>query len=152
MKCTLELNDVEKKTLQQLTLKHPHPDCRRRAQGLLLLGGGLRVREVAEQLDVSKKSVYNWTHWWKEKGLCGLLIGHNGGRPRALSEEIITMAVEVASAELLGLREIAQRIEALHGSLPCGLETLGAALKREGFSYKRGRYSLKKNAIKRHLP
>lgn len=152
MKCTLELSPPEKKTLQQLALQHPYLDCRRRGQGLLLLDSGLQVKDVAQQLDVSLKSVYNWVHWWKSKGLCGLLVGHKGGRPRVLSDALITTAVEVARAELLGLREIAQRIEVVHGSLPCCLETLAAALKRAGFSYKRGRHSLKKNATPRLLP
>lgn len=140
MKCVLELSNAEKKTLQ-----HPYPDYRRRGQGLLLLGSGLPVKDVHQQLDFSLKSVYNWVHWWKSKGLCGLLVGHKSGRPRVLSDEIITTTVEVARAELLGLREIAQRIEAVHGSLPCSLETLAIVLKRAGFSYKRGRHSLKKS-------
>lgn len=152
MKCTVELSEAEKKTLQQLSLKHPYQDFRLRGQGLLLLSDGRRVEDVAQQLDVSMKSVYNWSHWWRDKGLCGLLVGHQGGRPRALSEAMVAMAVELARAESLGLREIAQRLEAAHGALPCRLETLGQALRREGFSYKRGRYSLKKSRTPRNLP
>ncbi|WP_455290018.1 helix-turn-helix domain-containing protein [Cupriavidus necator] len=152
MKCIVELSEAEKKTLQQLSLKHRYQDFRLRGQGLLLLGDGQLVRDVAEQLDVSMKSVYNWSHWWREKGLCGLLVGHKGGRPRSLSEAMITTAVEVASAESLELREIAQQIETVHGPLPYELETLGEALKREGFSYKRGRYSLKKSRTPRSSP
>lgn len=149
MKCIIELSQTEKKTLQQLSLKHPCQGFRLRGQGLLLLGDGKLIRDVAQQLDVSVKSVYNWSHWWRDKGLCGLLVGHKGGRPRSLSEAMVALAVEVASAQSLSLREIAQRIEAIHGPLPCELETLGGALKREGFSYKRGRYSLKKNRTPR---
>lgn len=152
MKCIIELSGTEKKTLQQLSLKHPYQDFRLRGQGLLLLGDGRPVRDVAQQLDVSLKSVYNWFHWWRDKGLCGLLVGHKGGRPRSLSEAMVALAVEVASTESLGLRGIAQRIEAVHGPLPCELETLGDALKREGFSYKRGRYSLKKSRAPRRSP
>ncbi|WP_018314063.1 helix-turn-helix domain-containing protein, partial [Cupriavidus sp. UYPR2.512] len=73
MKCTIELNDVEKRTLEELALRHPYEDFRVRGQGLLLLGAGQRVHEIATQLDVSKKTVYNWTNAWREKGLCGLL-------------------------------------------------------------------------------
>src|SRR5215470_13247685 len=117
MKCILELTEVEKKTLQQLSLKHPYPDFRLRGQGLLLLGAGSLVRDIAAELEVSKKSVYNWVHGWHEKGLCALLVGHGGGRPRALSEEMVATAVQAARAQSM-------------------------TLKRAGFSYKRGRYAL----------
>jgi len=150
MKCAVQLTEPEKKTLQQLSLKHPHQDFRTRGLGLLELGRGRRVHEIAIDLDVSDKSVYNWAHAWNDNGLCGLLNGHKGGRPRALSDALIAMAVEAARAESMTLRQIALRIEEVHGQpLPCRLETLSVALRREGFSYKRGRYSLTKNATSR---
>jgi hypothetical protein len=65
MKCAVELTEPEKKTLQQLSLKHPHEDFRTRGLGLLELGHGRRVHEIAIELDVSDKSVYNWVHAWK---------------------------------------------------------------------------------------
>ncbi|MBK3866069.1 helix-turn-helix domain-containing protein [Paraburkholderia aspalathi] len=128
-----------------MSLKHPHEDFRTRGLGLLELGRGRRVHEIAVELDVSDKSVYNWVHAWKDNGLCGLLTGHKGGRPRALSGALIATAVEAARAESMTLRQIALRIEEVHGQpLPCRLETLSVALRHEGFSCKRGRYSLKK--------
>jgi hypothetical protein len=37
-------------------------------------------------------------------------------------------------------------VQAIHGEpLPCRIETLGEVLKREGFSFKRNRYALKKS-------
>ncbi|WP_245639818.1 hypothetical protein [Paraburkholderia heleia] len=54
------------------------------------------------------------------------------------------MALDIARAEPL-LSRIAQRLEAaLNGPLPCKIETLGEALERNGFSFKRNRYALKK--------
>ncbi|WP_407671779.1 helix-turn-helix domain-containing protein [Paraburkholderia hospita] len=41
---------------------------------------------IAEQLGVSVQSVYNWSHAWRDSGVCGLMGGHNGGRPPALSD------------------------------------------------------------------
>ncbi|KAF7960295.1 hypothetical protein AWV80_34990 [Cupriavidus sp. UYMU48A] len=46
MKCTIELNDVEKRTLEELALRHPYEDFRVRGQGLLLLGAGQRVHDA----------------------------------------------------------------------------------------------------------
>lgn len=55
------------------------------------------------------------------------------------------MALDIARAEPLTLGRIAQRLEAaLNEPLPCKIETLGEALKRNGFSFKRNRYALKK--------
>jgi predicted DNA-binding transcriptional regulator len=67
MKCAVELTEPEKKTLQQLSLKHPHEDFRTRGLGLLELGRGRRVHEIAVELDVSDKSVYNWVHAWNAR-------------------------------------------------------------------------------------
>jgi hypothetical protein len=73
--------------------------------------------------------------------------------PPALSGDMIATAVEAASVESLKLRQIAQRVEAAHGEpLPCRVDTMSVALKRAGFSCKRGRYSLKKNATNRSSP
>ncbi|HWW99940.1 helix-turn-helix domain-containing protein [Collimonas sp.] len=150
MKLKVELTEAEKRTLQQLSRKHPYQDFRTRGLGLLLLNDGRRICDIAEELEVSAKSVYNWAHAWHDRGLCGLLVGHKGGRPRALSDAMVTTAVEAARAESMTLKQIAQQIEAVHDvPFPCGLDTLSVALKRAGFSYKRGRYSLKKNETNR---
>lgn len=153
MKCTIELSDVERRTLQELALRHPYEDFRVRGQGLLLLSAGQRVCEIAPQLGVSKKTVYNWTNAWREKGLCGLLNGHKGGRPHSLCEDMVTTAVAAARTQSMTLKQIAGCIEAAHGvPLPCRIETLAEELKRAGFSYKRGRYSLKKSVTNRSSP
>src|SRR5579863_1406871 len=60
MKCTVELTDVERHTLQQLSLNHGHRDFRMRATGLLLRARGLKVHDVARELEVSYQTVYNW--------------------------------------------------------------------------------------------
>jgi transposase len=103
-------------------------------------------------LDVSAQSIYNWSRLWEEQGLCGLLSGHGGGRPRALSEAMLATAMEVARTESMTLGQIANRIEALHGEpMPCVLEILSVAFRREGFSFKRNRFSLKKSATRKTL-
>jgi hypothetical protein len=51
------------------------------------------------------------------------------------------------------LGRIAQRVEApLNEALPCKIEALGEALKRNGFSFKRYGYSLKKSPVKNRSP
>src|SRR5260370_31593669 len=60
VKCAVELTEPEKKALQQLSRKHPHQDFRTRGLGLLELASSRRVHEIAIELEVSDKSVYNW--------------------------------------------------------------------------------------------
>jgi transposase len=150
MKCTVKLSEAEKHTLQQMSVNHRHRDIRTRAAGLLLLGTGLSAPKAAAALEVSAQSIYNWLRLWKKQGLCGLLSGHGGGRPRALSEAMLVTATEVARAQSMTLGQIAKHIEAVHGEpMPCALETLSVALRREGFSFKRNRFSLKKSATRK---
>jgi hypothetical protein len=73
VKCAVELTEPEKQTLQQLSRKHPHQDFRTRGLALLGLASGRRVHEIAVELEVSNKSVYNWAHSWNNRGLFGLL-------------------------------------------------------------------------------
>lgn len=152
MKCRLMLTDVEKLTLEQLSVNHRHRDIRTRAAVLALMGNGVSAPKAAQRLGVSVQSPYNWVRAWLADGIVGLLGGHGGGRPRALSEAMVTTAVQAASVESLTLAQIAQRVEAVHGELPCRIATLGMALKREGFTFKRNRFSLKKSATKQSSP
>jgi transposase len=153
MKCVVVLKAVEELTLQQMSINHRHRDTRTRAAGLLMLGRGLKARAIAAQLGVSGQSVYNWSHAWRERGICGLMGAHNGGRHALLTEAQIAVALKIARAEALTLGGIAQRVEAaLNEPLPCKIETLGEALKRNGFSFKRNRYALKKSATRKRSP
>ncbi|WP_321900125.1 IS630 family transposase [Paraburkholderia heleia] len=139
------LKVVEELTLQQMSINHRHRDTRTRATGLLMLERGLNVRAIAAQLGASGQSAYDWSHAWRERGICGLMGAHDGGGHALLTDAQIAVALEFAHAEPLTLGGIAQRVEAaLNGPLPCKIETLGEALKRNSFSFKRNRYALKK--------
>jgi hypothetical protein len=62
-----------------------------------------------------------------------------------LSDALIATAVEAARVESMTRKQIALRVEAVHGQpLPCRLETLSVALRRAGSSYKRGPLLVKK--------
>ncbi|WP_415877467.1 helix-turn-helix domain-containing protein [Burkholderia ubonensis] len=74
--------------LQQLSINHRHRDFRTRAAGLLMLASKVRPAEVAAKLGATDQSIYNWARAWREQGVVGLLVGHKGGRPRALPDEI----------------------------------------------------------------
>lgn len=148
-KCALSLTAEEAVTLKQLALNHRHVDFRRKATGLLQLAQGARPVAIASALDVTQQSVYLWLNAWRERGVVGLLGGHVGGRPPALSVEMLDTAAAIARREALSLPALAKAVEAVHQCpLPCCLVTLSNGLKARGFSCKRTRFSLQKNAPK----
>lgn len=136
----LTLTEPERITLQQLSLNHPQRDIRTKGYGLLLLARKFTPQQIAAEIGYS----YDWFHAWEQSGIIGLLGGYQGGRYPVMSPEMIVIAVEVATTESLSLARIAQRVEEIHGPLPCSLSTLTKTLKKQGMTYKRARYSLKK--------
>src|SRR5258708_39185635 len=85
VKCAVELTEPEKKTLQQLSRKHPHQDFRTRGLGLLELAGGRRAHATDGGLEASDTSADNAGHTSDDRGLGGLLCGHKAGPARAWS-------------------------------------------------------------------
>ena len=145
MKFLVKLTTEQRLTLQQLAVNHQHRDIRTRAMGLLRLSRLNDPAHVAQEIGVSQTSVYNWARAWRERGICGLLGGHAGGRPKALPDDMVATAIHAACAESMTLPKIAKQVEAVHGTpLPCTFQTLSSALKAAGLTYKRARYSLKK--------
>jgi len=148
MKINLTLTECETATLLQMSINHPWRDARTRAAGMLMLGAREHPTAIAQKLGVSHQSIYNWRHNWDALGITGLMGGHAGGRPRALSNEILDTAMTIARSEALTLKGIAERIETIHHcALPCSLETLSVRLRANGFSFKRTRLSLKKTGM-----
>jgi len=116
MNSTFKLTREERHTLLQLTMNHAHRDIRTRAMGLLWLARCQTLAQVATELGVSTASVSNWSRAWRERGICGLLGGHAGGRPRALSDAMVATAIEAACAESMTLPKIAKQVEAVHAT------------------------------------
>ena len=153
MKIALSLSPCEAETLFQLSINHPWRDARLRASGLLMLSQGKHPSVIGQQCGVSHQTIYNWRHAWEQEGLVGLISGHTGGRPRKLSEACLATVCELARTQALTLRGIVQRAEAIHGHpFPLSLDRLGAILRKNGFSFKRTRMSLKKTATRNDLP
>ncbi|EJM5004452.1 helix-turn-helix domain-containing protein [Salmonella enterica] len=129
----LTLTEPERITLQQLSLNHPHRDIRTKGYGLLLLARKFTPQQIADEIGCSWRVTYDWFHAWEQSGIVGLLGGHQEGRYPAMSPEMITTAVEVATSESLSLARIAQRVEEIHGPL-AGMTKW---LQRNGFSYRK---------------
>lgn len=50
----------------------PNDSMQLRANVVLLLIGGMSVKDVAERLGVNQKTIYGWRNRWNAKGLSGL--------------------------------------------------------------------------------
>ncbi|AIV66677.1 transposase family protein [Burkholderia pseudomallei K42] len=140
MRYYLTLSGVERETLLNLSSNHMHRDIRVRATGILLIDSGLTATKVAAQLKVSSQSVYNWIRAWQEDGLSALLRGHHGGRSKLLTDDFVSTALEIAKSGNLSLKVIGRMLESHYGHpLPCTIQALGAALRREGWSIRRSK-------------
>ena len=146
------LSEAEVETLEEMASYHRHADFRRRALGVLALNDGRSGPDICGVLRVSVPQLYNWACAWRDRGLVGMLSGHEGGAPRKLTEALLQTAVQVARQEPLTLGEIAQRVQEQHPDAPkFSLQRLSVGLRARGLSFKRTRLSLKKNGTKSDL-
>lgn len=93
----LTLTESERITLQQLSLNHPHRDIRTKGYRLLLLARKFTPQQIADEIGCSWKVTYDCFHAWEQSGIVGLFGGYQGGGYPAMSPEMITTAVEVAT-------------------------------------------------------
>jgi transposase len=87
MKLRLKLSSVERRTLREMGIVHPHARTRMQAQGMFRLAQGLTLQQVADEFEVHLNSVENWRQRWNQFGLVGLFEGRHTGRPPKLSDE-----------------------------------------------------------------
>ena len=146
----LILWQVEQQTLREMGIFHPHPRVRIRAQAIVRLSQGLTLPQTANEFHVHLNSIEAWRQRWNKQGLIGLYEGRHTGRKRkwtAAQQETLRVLVQAegGSANSL-LRTLAQT----EGLPAISKETARRYLHERQFSYKRYRYSLKKN-IRRKL-
>lgn len=139
------LSGAEVETLEQMASHHRHADFRRRALGVLALNDGRSSPDICGVLRVSVPQLYNWARAWRERGVVGMLSGHEGGAPRKLTDGLLEAAAQLARQEPLTLGQIAQRVQEQHPDAPSfSLDRLSVGLRARGLSFKRNRLSLKK--------
>lgn len=141
------LTEAEVVTLEELASHHPFGNFRPRALGLLALNDGESVAVVARILRVHTETVYRWARGWRKQGLIGILGGHEGGRSRTLSAELLNEAAKIAKETPLTLRSILIRLGQAHPEIDTAADVrpLSRGLRERGLSFKRTRLSLKKN-------
>jgi transposase len=141
----LKLTRGEFETLREMGVFHDHAHTRMRAQAIVRLSQGLTLQQVADEFGVHLNSVEQWRQRWNKAGVAGLYEGIHTGRPPKWNE-----------AQRRALRDLAEEQGGTAGALlrhfqqnrqqqAVSVDTIKRYLKKMGMSYKRYRYSLKKN-------
>lgn len=146
----LELSNDERRTLRKMGIFHAHPRTRMRAQGILRLSQGVTLQQTADEFTVHLNSVEQWRQRWNKLGLMGLYEGRHTGRPKKWTTAQRQSLGELAETEGGSVVALLRHIGQQKGQAPISEDTAVRYLKEMNFSYKRYRYSLKKNATKRH--
>jgi transposase len=82
----IELDALEKLTLEEGLQNHPKAEFRKHCQMLLFSSKGKTATEIALLLDSNYQSVINCFNNWQQKGLVGLMRARGQGRKATLSK------------------------------------------------------------------
>lgn len=150
MKYVHDLSDEEASELKDALETWSDPDEVRRARAIRWSDRGWTVPEIAQALEVCRRSVRNWVDRYEEKGLEGLRTGERTGRPPKADEhyrEALAELVRTPPREMgypfnrWTLRRMAAHMERETGvSISPG--HLRVILDEMGFVYKRPRHDL----------
>ena len=150
----LRLTAKEFVELQALNARACQGDEWRRAQALVWLVEGEPVVEIAERLNVSRQSVYNWAQRSQQRGDTELLQrlgdGDRSGRPctaRGRIEPLIAKVIdcdpqaEGYSATIWTVALLKHYLQHRHG-IEVSDKSISRAIARLGISWKRPRHQL----------
>lgn len=148
------LTDKERQTLQELVRQEKDVRIVKRAQALLWLRAGERVREVAERLGVTRQTIRNWAKRYQEGERASireeLADKPHPGRPAkkravvsALLEETVAQDPRALGyASPVWTTRLLQDYWRHHYGLQVSRRTIRRALRQGGYRYKRARYVL----------
>ncbi|MGP9768817.1 IS630 family transposase, partial [Halomonas sp. AOP13-D3-9] len=130
---------------QTLTSTYHHGEkraLRRRAHAILLSDRGHTIDQISEVLQVRRDAVSRWLKQWETSGLDGLIDKPRSGRTPVLDENDHRRLQELIAEEPHQIRSLQARLQEETGKTVSTV-TLRRALKKNNFSFKRIRHSLK---------
>jgi transposase len=137
----LKANEKDIRELEGLMKRAPKAHLRRKATALWNLAQGRSQREVAAFLGCSRASIVEWKQRYEGEGLAGLEMRPRPGRPRRAQAAEIESVLRQSPRNFgiaqtrWTLKSLAQATPSLKGFTDSGV---WRALRRYGFSYKRG--------------
>jgi len=150
----LSLTDRQRGELQELVCHTPLAKERCRAQALLWIAEGADVAEVAELLQVSRQTIYNWPSRFQERAQLDLrarlLDAPRLGRPRAANGTIDERVAAVIDDDprnfgyhaTVWTAPLLSRYLHDHHGIEVSDRTVGRAIDRLGIVWKRPRHEL----------
>jgi transposase len=150
----LALSDRQRGELEDIVSHTPLAKERCRAQALLWIAEGSDVGEVAELLQVSRQTVYNWLSRFQERAeldlRARLLDAPRLGRPRAANgtiEELVAAVIDgdprkFGSHATVWTAPLRSRYWRDHHAIEVSDRTVSRAIDRLGISWKRPRPEL----------
>lgn len=113
---------------------------RQRAHAILLSAKGYRIDQLVEIFFVDRDTITRWLDRWDEDHFDGLEDAPRSGRPRSIPVEQEPSVLKQVEADPRQLKAVVARLEA-HFSV--SIETIKRLLKRQGYTWRRVRRSLK---------
>jgi transposase len=150
----LALSDQQRGELEDIVSHTPWAKERCRAQALLWIADGSDVAEVAELLQVSRQTVYNWLSRFQERAELNLrarlLDAPRLGRPRTASGTIDELVAAVIDGDprkfgyhaTVWTAPLLSRYLRDHHAIEVSDRTVSRAIDRLGLSRKRPRHEL----------
>lgn len=150
----LWLSDRQRGELEELVSHTPLAKERCRAQALLWIAEGSDIGEVAELLQVSRQTIYNWLSRFQERAKLDLrarlLDAPRLGRPRAASGTIDELVATVIDGDprnfgyhaTVWTAPLLCRYLHDHHGISVSDRTVGRAIDRLEMSWKRPRHEL----------
>jgi transposase len=150
----LSLSDRQRGELEALLSHTPLAKERCRAQALLWLAEGSEVAEVAELLQVSRQTIYNWLSRFQQRAewdlRARLLDAPRLGRPRAASgtiDELVATVIDGDPRQLgyhatVWTAPLLSRYLRDHHGIEVSDRTVSRAIDRLGIRWKRPRHEL----------
>lgn len=149
-KINYQLSKSELESIERAQKNGSGPQVRQRATGIRLLHLGKKPSEVAELLNVTLATVYNWHERWRNAGIAGLSDDPRSGRPHSATAEYcekLEGLIETDPTEL-GYGFTLWTIDRLmaHLEKETGIrmsdETFRGVLRRNSYVYRRPKHDL----------
>ena len=107
----IELNEVEKITLQEAEKNSQAKTFRERCHCLRLSSEGYKVKELARIFRVSEISIYTWFKRWEAGGIIGLRDKAGRGRRAILRAEDLAVVKEKVQENAQRLKIARQKLK-----------------------------------------
>lgn len=108
----IELDEVQKKTLQEGHKNSKAKTFQMRCHCLVLSSEGYQVKELAQVFRVSEICIYSWFKRWEKDGLAGLRDKAGRGRKSILRDEDLAVIKERVQENAQRLKIAREKLKA----------------------------------------